>query len=370
MSAATGAPPIAMTWLAAQARAHRARGRLGVRVRGVQHRLRRDGAAPGATDLNVESVCAAAVKVGVRAELLRNGFLKLTHDGSVSYARSSDFAFESLVAYFVCGDKWLTSTLLTEHRLPVPKFAAFGISRYADALRFFEELPKPVVTKPARDTAGGVGITLDITTARDFRSGFARALAHAGEVIVEQQVAGENVRVTVLDGRILGAVCRLPAYVVGDGEASIAAHAEAKNALWRARSPDNQLLRPIRIDGDVRRILDRQGLTPRSVPEPGRTVRLRQVCNADLGGEIVDLTRELHDEQRELALAAARAVGAVLCGVDLITTDPRAPAASASVVVNEVNTTPSLYVANAMHNGSPSTYASECILRYLFGMRD
>ena len=188
--------------------------------------------------------------------------------------------------------------------------------------------------------------------------------------MVEQQVAGENLRITILDGRVLGAVRRLPAYVVGDGNASIAARAEEKNGLWRSRSPDNQLLRPIEIDRDVRRILDRQGLTPQSVPEAGRVVRLRQVCNADLGGEIVDVARELHDEQRNLALAAARVSASVLCGVDLITKDPGAPAHADTVTINEVNTTPSLYVSNAMYNGSPSTYASECILRYLFGIED
>ena len=357
------------TLLAAEVLANRARSRLGNHARGVQYRLRRTSGAPSAADLNTENVCAAAAKLGAGVERLRNGFLKLTYNGSVSYARSADFEFESLVAYFVCGDKWLTSTLLAEHGLPVAKFGAFNISQYTEALCFFEELPKPVVTKPARDTAGGVGITLDITAAREFRAGFARARAHGGDVLVEQQVAGENVRVTVLDGRILGAVRRVPAYVVGDGEGSVAARAEAKNALWRSRDSENQLLRPIQIDRDVRRILDAQGLTPDSVPERGRAVRLRQVCNADVGGEIVDLGCELHDEQRELAVAAARAVGAVLSGVDLITTDPRAAVASGTVVVNEVNTTPSLYVANAMNNGAPSTYAAECILRYLFGMQ-
>jgi len=357
--------------VAAEAGVHRARGRLADRVQGVQHRLGRAGAAPNATEQNIENVCAAAAKIGVDAQLLPNSFVKLTHDGSVSYANSSNFAFELLVPYFVCGDKWLTSTLLSEHGLPVPRFGAFGISQYEDARHFFEKLPKPVVTKPARGTSGGVGITLDITTAREFRAGFARARAHAGDVLVEQQVAGENVRVTILDGRILGAVRRLPAHVVGDGVATIAACVEAKNALCRTRAPGNRLFQPIEVDHDVRRTLGRQGLTPRSVPESGRTVRLSQVSNADRGGEIVDLAwGELHDEQRQLAIAAARAVGAVLCGVDLITTDSSAPATPGAVVINEVNTTPGIDAANAMHDGSPSTYAAECILRHLFGLQE
>ena len=260
---------------------------------------------PTASDLNVENVVAAAEKLGVDTELLPGGFVKLSHEGASSYARSSDFAFEQLIPYFVCGDKWLTSTLLAERGLPVPRFAVFDVARYRDARRFFEALGRAVVVKPVRHTSGGAGVTLGIQTAAEFRPAFVRARAFGRDVMVEEQVDGENVRVTILGGRILGAVRRTPAHVIGDGSRSVAMLVEAKNSLWRSGSRANRLLRPIDVDAETRRILRRQGLGLDSVPKPGRRVWLREVSNADQGGEIEDVREVLHADHLELERAAA-----------------------------------------------------------------
>ena len=324
--------------------------------------------APTATEQNVANVLAAAERVGVVAEALPGAFVKLTRDGTTFYSHSSDFAFESLVPYLACGDKGLTSRRLAESGLPVPRFGVFDLGRFDEALRLFDRLPKPVVTKPARGTAGGVGITLGIATRAGLRTGFARARAHGRDVLVEEQVGGDNVRVTVLAGRVIGAVRRIPAHVVGDGVRTVADLVEAKNALFRSGARENRLLSPIAIDAGARRVLRRHGVNARSVPAAADVVPLREVSNADQGGEIDDVTDELHDDLRELAVAAARVLGPVLCGVDLIVADVRAPATPGGVHINEVNTTPGLSVANGMVDGVVSTHAAECALRHLFGL--
>jgi cyanophycin synthetase len=281
----------------------------------------------------------------------------------VLYAYQSNLAFEPLVPYFACGDKALTAARLAEAGLPVPRSAAFELTEYDRAHRFFAQLDKPAVTKPARGTSGGAGVTLNITRRRDFRAGFARAAAHLRGVLVEQQVAGEHLRITVLAGSVIGAVHRVPAHVTGDGRASVASLVERKNTLWRAGSPENRLLRPIRLDGEANRLMRRQGLAPNSVVPEDRDVWLRDVCNADEGGEIVEVTDSVHPDHRDMALAAAAVLGPVLSGVDLIVPDLRT---GAGAVINEVNTTPSLYVINGMRDGAPSHEASERILRHLF----
>ncbi len=323
---------------------------------------------PTATQRNIESIQAAAALTGVAAETLPGNFLKLTRGPATYYVHSSDFPFESLVPYLLCGDKTLTSRLLAEGGLPVPRSRAFGLSHYKDAQRFFEELPKPVVTKPARGTAGGAGITMDLNTKSDFRDGFARAGASGKDVLVEEQVDGENLRITILDGEVLGAVRRIPARVVGDGVSSVRVLVEARNSLWRARGPDNRMFGPIAVDLEARRLLHREGMNPSSVPAKGREVQLRRVSNASRGGEIGDVSGELHEDLRELALEAAEVMGPKLCGVDLIAQDPTRSRHLAPVFINEVNTTPGLAIANAMVDGQPSTYASERILRYLFDL--
>ena len=323
------------------------------------------GGAPTAKEMNIASLQAAGERLGVGVERLPGDMLRLTHGDQVSYAYRSNLAFEPLVPFFTCGDKGLTAERLAEAGLPVPRSAAFELSEYDRAQQFFAELDKPVVTKPARGTYGGAGVTLNITTRRSFRAGFARAAAHLRGVVVEQQVAGEHLRVTVLAGSVIGAVHRIPARVTGDGSASVASLVERKNELWRAGTPENRLLRPIRLDRETKRILSRQGLGLTSVAPEGQDVWLRDVCNADEGGEIVDMTDSLHPDHRDMALAAANVLGPVLSGVDLIVPDLRT---GAGTVINEVNTTPSLYVINGMRDGAATHEASERILRHLFGI--
>jgi cyanophycin synthetase len=345
------------------------------------HRLQREatraralagggGRIPSSTDLNAATIRAAAARLGVGVEPLPGDFLKLTYAGASSYCRGSDFAFESLVPWHLCGDKPATSMILSEHGIPVPAFRSFGISGFRPALEYLRATGGPVVAKPARRTSSGQGVTMGITTPRALRSAFAKACAVSGDVMLEAQVAGENVRVTILDGQVLGAVHRIPARVVGDGRQTIAQLIAAKNEAWRSQSPENRLQRPIEVDGELKRILRSSGLGLRSTPAQGKVVYVREVCNADQGGEIEDVLGGLHEDHVRLALTAADVMGPVLCAVDLIVRDLRAPATPGGVFVNEINTTPGLYATRAPVDGAPSTAATERVLRHLFSIDD
>ena len=352
--------------IAAEVRSRRAGRRITERAAGLRRRVLHQPPVTAAA-LNVQTLRAAASGLGVVVEELPGGFLRLRHGDEVSLAYGTNFAFEPLVPYFACGDKALTSALVAERGLPVPESRSFESGQYAEAARYFRSLSGTVVTKPARNTYGGAGVTVWVRTSREFRRGFATAASYPGGVLVEEQVAGQDVRVTVLDGEVLGAVVRVPAHVTGDGRASVAALVAAKNERWRRGDRSNTLLRPIVLDADAKRILRRQQLALGAVPDAGRFVALRDVCNADRGGELHDV--DLHPELLAIALEAADATGAMLSGVDLLAVDPQAPARPGSVHVVEVNTTPSLYVANAMRDGRPSPDAAAAVLQRLFVTR-
>lgn len=321
---------------------------------------------PTAMQLNTENVLAAAAKVGVDARRLPGDFLELRSAGKRSLSHGSDFELEQLVPWLLCGDKLLTSMILSERGLPVARYGSFGVSDFAEALEFARRTSRALVTKPTRGTSGGAGVTVNVRGERELTQGFTRALAYGHEVMIEEYAQGENVRVTVLDEEVVGVVRRTPAHVVGDGVTTIAQLVSAKNRQWAAGSPQNRLLRPIELDGEARRVLRGQGLEPGAIPPARKAVNLRQVCNADQGGEVDDITSIVHDDYRHMAVAAATAVGTALCGVDLIVPNIEAPAAGSDAVINEVNTTPALYVANGMVDGAPSTYTAERVLRRLF----
>ena len=59
-------------------------------------------------------VIAAAKKLGLQVDELPYDFLRVSDGAKVIYSRDFDFSFESLTAYWMCGDKYLTSLLLRD----------------------------------------------------------------------------------------------------------------------------------------------------------------------------------------------------------------------------------------------------------------
>jgi cyanophycin synthetase len=355
---------VLMVTVLSEAGLRRLRGRLLSRVASVRWRLKLSPHTPSGLELNINVLRRAGAERGIDVEELPGGFFRLRRGDRESYAHGSDLAFEPLVPWFICGDKELTNLILAKHGLPVLPSASFMATDFAGALAYFRRLPKPVVVKPTRNTYGSAGVVLNVTTPRQFRSAFARALTHGRDVLVEVQATGDHLRVTVVRDEVLGVVRRIPAHVIGDGRTSIEALIARKNLALRRADPGNQLLEPITIDREVKRLLAARGLRLQSVPAAGEVLYLRDVVSAAMGGELRDVT-DVHPTLLTLARSAARALGPVVCAVDLIVKDPRAPADSQNAVINEVNTTPGLDVANEPVEGIPSLAAARKILDHL-----
>lgn len=82
--------------------------------------------------------------------------------------------------------------------------------------------------------------------------------------------------------------------------------------------------------------LEIHGRSFMTVPNKGEVVTLRQNSNVSTGGDAIDCTDIVHPSYREIALKAANAVGAVFCGVDIITEDITRPAEESIYAVTEL----------------------------------
>jgi cyanophycin synthetase len=295
-------------------------------------------------------VLSAARKVNLRAEELPYQMLRISDGERLVYSTDFNFSFESLTAYWLCGNKHLTSALLRERGIPVPDFAVYRAKDLASAFSAFHSLRHPVVVKPCFG-AGGQGITVGVTTLPEFRRACYRAALAADPIMVEQMVAGRHWRVTLFDGQLVFACERLPASVVGDGQSSIEALVSRRNHAIAKRGGFPSAY-PIHIDEDTRAALRDQNMTPESVPAEGQRVVLKRICNAAVGGLTADITASLHDDYLDLARKAAAAMGARLAGVDIIGPDATRPIEEGSVFINEVNTTPDLLLNQFDVSGS------------------
>ncbi len=238
----------------------------------------------------------------------------------------------------VCDDKSLTNAALRKHNVSVPHGKTFSEAACDEEITAYAmEKGFPLVLKPT-NASGGKGVIVNIRDEETFRRAVAyvRQELNLKHVIVEQFVEGEECRVMVLDGEVLGAVQRRPASVTGDGKKTIAQLIEQKNED-RRRVP-HLFHRPIKLDRQFYNTMHASDWTLRSVPKAGETIIVKRVSNISAGGDPVDVTDLLSESIKKTAVRAAEAVpGLPHCGVDLMV-DPDWKEA----VVIEVNTKPGL----------------------------
>ncbi len=311
--------------------------------------------------INDDVVMAASQKLGIQVRKLSGGFLELQKNDQITYSNGSEFMFENVISWKICGDKLATATLLKEHGLPVPNFASFSPFAYPEALQFFREFPKPVVVKPRLSTSAGVGVTTGISSEKDFQRAFAIAGAYGKDIMIEEFVPGEDYRVLVLKGRILSIVKRNRLHVIGDGKSTVAElvdHSLAYN-IARPKPTMKQIL-----DNDTRQYLKNNNMSLRDVPGTNERFYLKRMCNS---GPIEEITDAAPDACKSLALKAAEVIGTNLCAVDLISDDSSGSASNAQFMINEVNTSPALFNNGApVGLGEPELWCTEEILKEIF----
>ncbi|WP_088032419.1 acylphosphatase [Evansella clarkii] len=219
----------------------------------------------------------------------------------------------------VCINKDLTKDYLLKAKVPTPEGEVFGedatdeeIINYAKFLGF------PLVLKPS-DGTGGNGVIANIKDEEEFKEAlnYVKYDLKFPKLIVERFAAGEDYRLYVIGGEVIGAFKKIPANVIGNGTKSIQQLLKEKNAQ-RNQVPAFYN-RPIKVDKETHTLLRSQGYTMDSVPEKNERVFLKTKNNVSSGGDPIDVTEELTNEIKEIAIKASEAIpGLVQCGVDMI----------------------------------------------------
>ena len=251
----------------------------------------------------------------------------------------------SSIAVDIVGNKAFTGSLLRANGIPVP--AGLRVDSADAAVAAATAIGFPVVVKPT-DGSKGRGVQLGLQDAAAVAAAFPRAAA-IGPVMVEREIAGDDHRLLVIDGRLVAAARRLSARVVGDGRRTVRALIDRINADPRRGPEARSMLVTIAIDDEVQRTLAEQGKELRSVPADGEVVLLRRTANISTGGTMEDVTPRVHPECRRIAERAAVLAGLDICGVDLITTDITRSPYETGAGICELNRMPGL----RPHMGDP-----------------
>lgn len=243
----------------------------------------------------------------------------------------------SSIAVDIACDKETTKRLLDNVGIPVPH--GYVVETCEEVLEKGKLLGFPLVVKPI-DGSQGRGITVNVSDEEALKKAHQEAAKIAREIIVEEYVKGSDYRILVINNRFVAASHRVPAHIIGDGRRTIQQLVDQVNSDPKRGFGHENILTKIVIDEMTEGILSSLNLTPESILEEGRLLRLKTTANLSTGGTATDVTDVVHPANKALAERAAKVIGLDIAGIDIIAPDIKKPIIKTGGVVVEINAAP------------------------------
>nr|WP_233552596.1 N-acetylglutaminylglutamine synthetase [Jiangella rhizosphaerae] len=295
------------------------------------------------TELNpyARIIADEARRRGILVEITdaESGELRLSHGGRRIVTRESLSELTTAVAMSRCDDKQHTRRIFQRAGLSVPRGVAASTPE-ADAA-FLAEVGTAVV-KPVRGEQGR-GITVGVTTPEALADAVALARTYCPDVLIEECVEGEDLRIVVIGHEVVAAAVRRPATVYGNGRHTVA---ELIDAHSRRRAAATGGESRVPMDDTTVETVRAAGYDLGDVLPDGAELRVRRTANLHTGGTIHDVTASLHPALAAAAVAASKAIDIPVTGLDLIVASP----AEEQYVLIEANERPGL----ANHEPQPT----------------
>lgn len=257
---------------------------------------------------------------GIQTDIIdsEGGLFRLSWGGRSVRCRESLSELTSAVALSICDDKRVTRRIVEAAGVRVPRrIDPQNLGAIDEALETYGQL----VVKPARGEQGK-GVAVGLKTMADVQAALLRARRICPDVLVEEQVEGEDLRLVVIDYEVVACAVRRPPRVIGDGLSTLRVLIEHQSRRRAAATGGES---SIPIDAETERTLAEAGYGLDDVAGEGEEILVRKAANLHLGGTIHDVTDEVHPVLVEAAVAAARAIDIPVTGIDLMVRAPDQP---------------------------------------------
>lgn len=238
----------------------------------------------------------------------------------------------------LAADKGVTKEILAKANIPVPQGRGFNEqSTDEEIIEFSRTLNYPIVCKPT-DASLGMGVVTNLQNEAEFIEAlnYVRHELEYDEIIVEEHAKGKEYRFYVVEDKVIAVYNRIPANITGDGIHTIEELINLKNYERRQNARLNSCL--IHTDNEIIDFINEKGYELTSIPKQGEYILLREKTNVSIGGDPIDVTDEIDDELKQIAIDTVKAIpGLYHAGVDIIVNDVEGEERTA--VVLEINAT-------------------------------
>lgn len=189
------------------------------------------------------------------------------------------------------------------------------------AIRIFNKITKPVITKPNLGSRSRHTL-IHINTKSDLIYGFRKAKKLSPLVIIEEELNGYLFRGTLIGEKLVGVVRRDQPEVFGDGVKTLRELLEIENNRPERNGP---IFHKIKIDHEAEVELNKERMTLESIPKTGQVVYFSQKTSRGCGGTTTEVTELVHPENIKMLEKLGAYLKDPLVGVDFIIEDISKP---------------------------------------------
>lgn len=318
-------------------------------------------------ELSTIMLIKAAKSRGIHVEILdqNDNVLRLKKADKIEYVKqATKTALDTYIAPLIMENKEVTKIILAENKIIVPDgLMIHSVEEGMGKYRKFQGAD--IVVKPNTTNFGlGIVILKEMQGKKTFKDALTLAFSYDKTVLIENFIHGKEYRFLVMGDEVVGILHRVPANVIGDGIHSISDLVAQKNKNPLRGHGYVTPLEKIKLDHPEIEFLSEQKKTIDDVPGKGEMIFLRKNSNISTGGDSIDYTDRIGQDYKKIALLATQAVGAKICGVDMIIKDIDKKPHAKNYGIIELNFNPALHIHNYPYQGK-NRHAEEKLLDLL-----
>ena len=319
-------------------------------------------------ELSTQILILDAIKRGIEFNMMDRleNFISLSDGEKVEYVKqATKTSKDSYITALIMENKLVTKDILRENNIRVPKGKDYdNIDEAKKDFRLFKD--EKIVIKP-KSTNFGLGISIfpGEYSREDYDKAVEIAFREDSSILIEEFMTGKEYRFLVIGEEVVGILHREPANVIGNGESTIEELVFEKNKDPLRGKGYKTPLEKIKLGEIEEMFLKNQGLSFKYIPKNGEKIYLRENSNISTGGDSIDFTDKIHPSYKEVALKSAKAVKALICGVDMVIDNIEEEAKEKNHGIIELNFNPAIHIHCFPYKGE-NRKAGEKILDLLF----
>lgn len=313
-------------------------------------------------ELSTQILMKEAIKRGIKVDLIdrSENFISLQKGNHIEYVKqATKTSKDSYITILMMENKVVTKEILNKNNIKVPSgFEFFSLNEALGSVNKF--INKSIVVKP-KSTNFGIGISIfkDGAGEEDIKEAFKIAFENDNTVLVEEFIEGKEYRFLVVGDKVPGILHRVPANVIGDGKSTITELVQEKNKNALRGKGYKTPLEKINLDNNAKLFLKQENKDFDYTPKKDEIVYLRENSNISTGGDSIDYTDLIPKRFKEIAVNSAKAVGANICGVDMMIKDYKDENSNYAII--ELNFNPAIHIHSYPYKGEEREIAKEIL---------